>query len=44
MYFRNIADKGILRMGGLISHNNELIVKSNCKLRELNILLTLDIF
>ena len=30
-------------MGDLISDNNELIVKSNYKLRELNILL-LDIF
>ena len=37
MYFRNLAGKGILRMVDLISSNNELIVKSNCKLRELNI-------
>ena len=43
VYFRNLAEKGILRMGDLISDNNELIVKSNYKLRELNIS-PLDIF
>ena len=43
MYFRNLAEKGILRMGDLISDNNELIVKSNYRLRELNIS-PLDIF
>ena len=43
MYFRNLAEKAILRMGDLISDNNKLIVKSNYKLRELNIL-PLDIF
>ena len=37
MYFRNLAEKGILRMGDLISDNNQFIVKSNHKLRELNI-------
>ena len=37
VYFRNLAKKGILRMGDLISNNNELIVKSSYKLRELNI-------
>ena len=37
VYFRNFAEKGILRMGDLISDNNELIVNSNNKLRELNI-------
>lgn len=37
MYFRNFAEKGILRIGDLISDNSELIVKSNYKLRELNI-------
>ena len=37
VYFRNLAEKGILRMGDLISNNNELIVKSNYQLRELNI-------
>ena len=43
MYFRNLAEKGNLRMGDLISDNNEYIVKSNEKLRELNIL-PLNIF
>ena len=43
MYIRNLAEKGILRIGDLIYDNTELIVKlSNYKLRELNILL-LDI-
>ena len=37
MYFRNLAKKGILGIGDLISNNNELIVKSSYKLRELNI-------
>ena len=37
VYFRNLAEKGILRMGDLISDKNEFIVKSNYKLRELNI-------
>ena len=37
VYFRNLAEKGILRMGDLISDNNEPIVKSNYKLRELNV-------
>jgi len=45
VYFRNLAEKGILRMGDLISNNNEFIVRSTCndKLRELNIS-PLDIF
>ena len=43
VYFRNLAEKGILRMGDLISDNNEFIVKSNHKLRELNIS-PLDVF
>ena len=43
MYFRNLAEKGILRIGDLIYDNTELIVKSNYKLTELNISL-LDIF
>ena len=43
MYFRNLAEKAIVRMGDLISDNNEFIVKSNHKLRELNIS-PLDIF
>ena len=34
VYFRNLAKKGILRMGDLISDNNEFIVKSNHRLRE----------
>ena len=37
MYFRNLAEKGILRMGDLVSDNHELIVKSNYKLRELSL-------
>ena len=37
VYFGNLAGKGILRMGDLISDNNQFIVKSNHKLRELNI-------
>ena len=43
VYFKNLAEKGILRMGDLISDNNEFIVKSNHRLRELNIS-PLDIF
>jgi len=43
VYFRNVAEKGILRMGDLISDNNEFIVKSNHRLRELNIS-SLDVF
>ena len=37
VHFRNVTEKGILRMGDLISTNNEFIFKSNYKLRELNI-------
>jgi len=37
VYFRNLTEKGILRMGDLISDNNEFIVKSNHRLRVLNI-------
>ena len=43
VYFRSLTEKGILRRGDLISDNNELMVKSNYKLRELNIS-PLDIF
>lgn len=43
VYFKNLAEKGILRIGDLISENNEFIVKSNYKLRELNTS-PLDIF
>ena len=38
MYFRNLAEKGILRMRDLISDNNDFIVKSNYKSRELRYL------
>ena len=37
VYFKNLVEKGILRMGDFISNNNELIVKSSYKLRALNI-------
>ena len=37
VYFRNLAEKGILRMGDVISDNNQFIVESNHKLRDLNI-------
>ena len=37
VYFRNLAEKRILRMGDLISNNNKFIVKSNYQFRELNI-------
>ena len=37
VYFRNLSEKGILRMGDLISDNNQFIAKSNHTLRELNI-------
>ena len=43
VYFKNLAEKGILRIGDLISDNNEFIVKSNYKLRELSTS-PLDIF
>ena len=43
VYYRNLTEKGILEMGDLISNNNEFIVRSNYKLRELNIS-PLDIF
>ena len=33
VYFKNLSEKGILRIGDLISDNNEFIVKSNYKLR-----------
>ena len=37
VYFKKLAEKGIIRIGDLISDNNELIVKNNRRLRELNI-------
>ena len=35
VYFRNLAEKGIFRMGDLISNKKELIIKS--ELRDLNV-------
>ena len=35
LYFRNLAEKGILRVGDLISNKNDLIIKS--KLRVLHL-------
>ena len=32
-----MAEKGIIKIGDLVSDNNELIVKNNRRLRELNI-------
>ncbi len=43
VYFKELVDKGILRMRDLITDNNALILKSNCKLRKLNIS-PLDVF
>ena len=43
VYFKSVAEKGIIKTGDLIFNNNELIVKNNCRLRELNIL-PLDAF
>ena len=43
MCFKDLKEKGILRMGVLIYVNNELIDKSNYKSMELNIS-PLDIF
>lgn len=43
MCFKDLKEKGILRMGVLIFVNNELIDKSNYTSRELNIS-PLDIF
>ena len=37
VYFKTLAEKGIIKIGDLISDNNELIVKNNHRLRELNI-------
>ena len=37
VYFKNLVEKGILRMGDLICNNNELIVESSYKIRALNI-------
>ena len=37
MYLKKLAEKGIIRIGDLISDNNELIIKNSRRLRELNI-------
>ena len=37
VYFKTLAEKGIIKIGDLISDNNELIGKNNHRLRELNI-------
>ena len=37
VYFKTMAGNGIIKIGDLISDNNELIVKNNRRLRELNI-------
>lgn len=37
MYFKKLAEKGIIKIGELIPDNGELIVKNNRRLRELNI-------
>ena len=43
VYFKTLTEKGIIKIEDLISDNNELIVKNNHRLRELNIL-PLDAF
>ena len=43
MHFKKLAEKGIIRIRDLVSDNNELITKTNRRLRELNIL-PLDAF
>ena len=35
VYIRNLAEKGIIRIGDLIADTNELIIKNNRRLREL---------
>lgn len=37
MYFKKLAEKGIIKIGELIPDNDELLVKNNRRLRELNI-------
>lgn len=37
MSFKELAEKGIIKIGELIPDNDELIVKNNRRLRELNI-------
>ena len=36
MYFRNFAEKGILRVGDLISNKNEVIIKSALRVLHLS--------
>ena len=36
-YFKMLQGKGILRLGDLLDENNDLIIESTRKLRELNI-------
>ena len=36
LYFRNLAEKGILRVGDLISNKNDLIIKSNLRVLHLS--------
>ena len=43
VYFKTLAEKGVIKIEDLISDNNELIVKNNHSLRELN-MLPLDAF
>ena len=38
VYFRNLAEKGILRVGDLISNKNELIFKSELRVLHLSLL------
>ena len=36
MYFRNLAEKGILRLGDFISNKNELIIKNELRFLHLS--------
>ena len=38
LYFRNLSEKGILRVGDLISNKNELIIKSELRVLHLSLL------
>ena len=38
VYFRNLAEKGILRVGDSISNKNELIIKSELRVLHLSLL------
>ena len=37
VYFKTLAEKGIIKIGDLIYDNNDLIVKNNHRLREISI-------